>query len=391
MATASRRNMTSKLLQVIGVITVLGLVAGSIAGFGILKDRVRVVVEADDADLGPDPTALLRDDVQSLAGNLLVLQQAVASNFEQLASGLEAGAEARHEDVRQLLQTVKQVQSRLDALGLSMARVQAKVDALQIAPATAAVSEAQRPVAVEQQPSPVVAPAEEEPPAEEPPAEESPAEESPAEESPAEKAPAEKATKKRGFLSFSLPSTRLAFDEPQTYSLLSKLCRVGFDAKSTLHDFTGVTSAVTGSFRADFDDREGLCKGTVVVAVGTLKTGVEDRDTNMWEYLDQKNHPEIRFAIERFEAAEAGVDVAAGKATGEVFGKMTIRGKTLDLRMPVKIEVDPQQRVVITGQQKLKLSDYGVPVPSQLGVINMEDEVVVWIALRARAQAEAGK
>ena len=70
---------------------------------------------------------------------------------------------------------------------------------------------------------------------------------------------------------------------------------------------------------------------------------------------------------------------------------MTIRGKTLVLRVPVKIEVDPQQRVVIKGQAKLKLSDYGVPVPSQLGVINMEDEVMVWLALRARAQAEAVK
>ena len=31
--------------------------------------------------------------------------------------------------------------------------------------------------------------------------------------------------------------------------------------------------------------------------------------------------------------------------------------------------------------------DYGVPVPSQLGVINMQDEVKIWIALRARVQA----
>ncbi len=31
--------------------------------------------------------------------------------------------------------------------------------------------------------------------------------------------------------------------------------------------------------------------------------------------------------------------------------------------------------------------DYEVPVPSQLGLINMQDEVVVWIALRARVAA----
>src|SRR5690606_39721898 len=107
---------------------------------------------------------------------------------------------------------------------------------------------------------------------------------------PVAEAPATKP--KSGFLSFSLPATRLAFDQPQEYKLLPKLCRVGFDAKSTLHDFTGVTSAVSGSFRADFDDRDGLCQGEVLATAGTLKTGVDGRDANMWEYLDSANHPE---------------------------------------------------------------------------------------------------
>ena len=70
---------------------------------------------------------------------------------------------------------------------------------------------------------------------------------------------------------------------------------------------------------------------------------------------------------------------------------MTIRGQTRELTMPVAIEVDPQKRVVVTGQAPLELSDYGVPVPSQLGIINMQDEVVVWVALRARVQTGGGK
>jgi hypothetical protein len=31
------------------------------------------------------------------------------------------------------------------------------------------------------------------------------------------------------------------------------------------------------------------------------------------------------------------------------------------------------------------MSDFGVTPPSQLGVINVEDEVKIWIALRARS------
>jgi polyisoprenoid-binding protein YceI len=70
---------------------------------------------------------------------------------------------------------------------------------------------------------------------------------------------------------------------------------------------------------------------------------------------------------------------------------MTIRGQSRPFAMPVAVEVDAQKRVVVTGQAPLKLSDYGVPVPSQLGLINMQDEVVVWIALRARAAAGGKK
>lgn len=70
---------------------------------------------------------------------------------------------------------------------------------------------------------------------------------------------------------------------------------------------------------------------------------------------------------------------------------MTIRGQAREVRMPITVEVDPQKRVVLAGQMPLKLSDHGVPVPSQLGVINMQDEVVVWVALRARLQTGGRK
>lgn len=71
---------------------------------------------------------------------------------------------------------------------------------------------------------------------------------------------------------------------------------------------------------------------------------------------------------------------------------MTIRGQNRDVAMPVRFALDPQQRLVVEGQMPLKLSDYGVAVPSQLGgAITMQDQVTVWIALRARPQAKGGK
>ncbi|MFN7670092.1 MAG: YceI family protein, partial [Planctomycetota bacterium] len=228
------------------------------------------------------------------------------------------------------------------------------------------------PVAVATEPSPAVAPAPQ-----------------PAVAPTAAAAPAAKP--KGGFLTFSVPATKFRFDEAQDYALVPDLCSVGFDAKSTLHDFTGRTGAVRGGFRADFDEADATWSGEIVCQAATLATGVEGRDDNMRDHLDTKNHAEIRFRLDRFKAAPDGLDAANQKVRGEVSGTMTIRGQSKPFAMPVAVEVDAQKRVVVTGQAPLKLSDYGVPVPSQLGLINMQDEVVVWIALRARAAAGGRK
>jgi polyisoprenoid-binding protein YceI len=152
-----------------------------------------------------------------------------------------------------------------------------------------------------------------------------------------------------------------------------------------------VTQNVSGTFRLDFDDPQGAWTGSVRCDATTLKTGVDGRDSNMWEYLDTKNHPAIEFTIEKFEPAKDGVDVAKQTAKGEVKGTMRIRGKQKPVSMPVQLEIDAQRRLVVKGEMPLSLPDYDVPVPSQLGVINMEKDVKVWISLRARVKVGGGK
>ena len=343
--------MVGKVLQWLGVAFLLALVGGAVFALFVVKDRVRIVVQSDEAPVGADPVLLLRDDVQVAARDVAELRTALSASLEQLANALEERAQVRQAEVRSLLAEVSTMRQQLAAIEH---RLQAGEAAATVAPAgatapAASASPAQPPVA---------------PP-------------------PAATAP----PKAGGFLSFSVPAQTFRFDEALQYRLVPELCRVGFDAKSTLHDFTGVTSKVSGEFTADFDDPEGRWTGEVVCDAGTLVTGVDGRDESMREHLDTVNHPQIRFVLQQFVPAPNGVDVAKRTARGEVVGQMTIRGKTRELRLPVAIEVDPSRRVVINGETTLLLSDYGVPVPSQLGLINMEDQVKVWVALRARVQA----
>jgi polyisoprenoid-binding protein YceI len=365
------------LLQWLGVACVLGLVGASVAGLAVLKDRVRIIVQDDAVAAGPDPTTLLRDDVQVLQRDLAALAPAIGEGIERFLLDSENRAAARHQDLAALRREVAALQLRCDEIARGIAGLQSAVAAVasqgtQAGPPAAAVAEpdaATVPVA--------------------PPAASLEA------ATPAADAPSVAAAPPRAggatFLSFQLPSAGFRFDQPQEFVLVPALCRIGFDAKSTLHDFSGVTSSVEGRFRADLHDPQAGWQGEVKVRAATLTTGIDGRDANMRDLLEVERHPEICFAIDRLEAAADGIDCQAQTVRGEIAGRMTIRGQTRALAMPVTIEVDHQKRVVINGQAKLRLSDYGITPPSQLGVISMQDEVVVWAALRARAQAGSGR
>lgn len=360
--------MHGRLLQWLGVALVLAVLGAGVGALMIVKDRVRVVITDDQAAVGPDPVALLRDDLGVVARDLGELRTGIGANFERLGSVLEERAEARHADVRTVVQELAGVRQQLDAQASLLQRFEQRLRQLEATAPAAAMA---------------AAPAPEPEPAPEPKPEPEPA------VTPTEPALAAAPPKPKGgaFLSFSIPATTFAFDRQQSYQLVPELCRVGFDAKSTLHDFSGVTSNVAGEFTADFDDAQGAWRGEVRCEAGTLVTGVDGRDENLREHLATTEHPQIRFEIQRFVPAANGIDAARQTVRGEVQGRMHIRGVARELTMPVTVEVDASRRVVVNGQVPLRLSDYQVPVPSQLGVINMQDEVTIWIALRARVQA----
>ncbi|MBK8098530.1 MAG: YceI family protein [Planctomycetes bacterium] len=378
--------MSKNLLAAFGLLTLVVLAATAVAGLLIVKDRVRIVVTQDETGERPDPTALLRDDLQTVGKDVAALTQALGENFERLAGALEAAADRRHAEVMALRQELTAVRQTLTAQAGQDQALQGKVTMIgeRIANLAAAVAAAP---ATPVQPA-AVPPGE---PAPLPPTATEPPTTAPASPEPVGVTPPQQpATQKpAGFLGFQVGGARFRFDALQRYSIIPELSRVGFDAKSTLHDFSGVTSKVIGEFVADFDDPQGAWTGRVTCEAATLATGVDGRDTAMREHLDTGHHAEIVFALQKFEAAKDGIDVGKQTAQGEVIGTMTIRGKDQPLRMPVTITVDASRRVVIEGQVPLKLSDYGVPVPSQLGLINMQDEVKVWIALRARVRQES--
>ena len=170
---------------------------------------------------------------------------------------------------------------------------------------------------------------------------------------------------------------------------MPSLSRVGFDGKSTLHDFSGATSQVSGEIEFDPSKPGESPRGRITAKAASLDTGNDDRDEDMHEALGTAEHPELAFELEGFEPTT--VDAKAMKVAGAAKGTMTIHGTKQKVSMPVNLTVDEAHRLTIQGEMPLLMSKYGVSVPSAaLGVISMKDEVKVWISLKLRAGPNPG-
>lgn len=370
----------SRLVRWAPTLAGLALAGVGFGALGVAQSQVEITVRPPEAPAeGPDPLALLRDDVATLQADLSALSKGLGANLEQLARGLDgASAERDDEQAQQLAQLQQRLRTleragntRAQRLAQQLAALRAELAQRGAAP----VASEETPLAQAPAPEPIPEPAPEPEPAEPAPAE------------PGEPEPAPK--KKRGLFSFKLAGGGPDFSQRQRYQVIASLSRVGFDAKSTLHDFSGVTSKVRGWLTTRLTGDDAHARGHVEAEVAELKTGVDGRDEEMLKRLDAKTHPKIVFELSRLEAKQS--DTKARTYSGLAHGAFRIHGKRKEVTVPVEIEVDRSRRLVAKGEVGLQLTDFGIEPPSVAGAINMENEIKVWLSLRLRSlgQAEA--
>jgi len=379
----------SRSLQYFGVAALAALVIGSAIALNVVKGRIQVVVsEAEDAaQRGPDPLELLRADLAELRAEIARGDELLPQHLQTVHDSLSGDATTRESAVRQELAALRtqlaNVEARLETSARSNEAARAQTEATLQRFATAlndlstaiAANAAQ---AAERARVEVVAVV----PVEVAPVEVAPVAVAPVEPTPAPVEPPPADTAKKGFLSFKVPEKGFRFDARQRLAIVPSLSRVGFDAKSTLHDFSGVTQKVEGELVVDLSKPGDAPKGRISVECASLDTGLADRDEGMRELLESEKQKQITFTWSAFEAQS--VDTAKQLVQGTVRGKLAIRGVERELAMPVKVSVDASKRVGIEGEARIKLTDFGIEPPSQLGMIEVEDELRLWISLRAR-------
>jgi polyisoprenoid-binding protein YceI len=121
------------------------------------------------------------------------------------------------------------------------------------------------------------------------------------------------------------------------------------------------------------------------VPVRSLTTGLSLRDDHMRRYIfttERGETPDLRFTGESVDCP-----VPPRQAPCTLSGTLSIRGAARPFVMAVKLSRDGG-RLRALGDGTVKLSDYGIPLPSQLGVKTC-DEVKIHLELAARAPAAA--
>ena len=130
--------------------------------------------------------------------------------------------------------------------------------------------------------------------------------------------------------------------------LVPSQSRVGFDAKSTLRDFSGTTSQVAGELSFDLSRPDAEPQGQIRVVAASLDTGNAGRDEEMRGHLETERYGEMRFTLERF--APSAIDAAGGSVEGTGHGAGGVRGGAPPPAQPRaarRQQVDHLRRVLV--------------------------------------------
>lgn len=361
--------MNNKWLSRLGWLAILAFVVAAFGALAVVSRRVTVTIANEEtaARRGPDPLDLVSADIAAARDELRALGEWIQQQADARDAAIDAAAE-RHRAAQQAeLAELRGAIDRLEDRVRELAQVSPREHALTGGASQLAARE----------------PTTTEPESSTPPLVNAPAAVPAVPRAGSDPAPVPNAgTTNKGFLSFKSAGQGFAFDALQRFALAPSLSRVGFDARSTLHDFSGACSSVSGEFQVDLARPSIGCSGSVRASAAALDTGLAERDAEMRKVLGVAEFAEIRFDWKSFDAVE--VDAQAMKVTGTAHGTLSIHGISRAVSVPVRVAVDASRRVGIEGELHVKLSDYGIEPPQKLGVISVDDDVVVWLALRAR-------
>lgn len=112
---------------------------------------------------------------------------------------------------------------------------------------------------------------------------------------------------------------------------------------------------------------------TIVLDAKSYDSGNGFRDDAVYGMLDADNYPTITFQSSGLEQVTMG---SGNSGSANLVGSLTIHGKTKTVTMPLKASLDASNHLTADGEVTFNYADYGVKVPSMMGM-TASDQVTV--------------
>lgn len=172
---------------------------------------------------------------------------------------------------------------------------------------------------------------------------------------------------------------------------------VSFTSTAPLVKFTGRTARVQGSATVDVRDVS-RSTGEFRVDLASLDTGIKLRDEHMRKFLETGAYPEATFKVRKVRSK---VKSLPENRPVSVFvdGDLTIHGTTRHVTLPAEAtflpQTDPEFRagdwVKLSSTFGVRMTDYGIRIPSMILGPKVNNDVEIGIQAMARAEgARAG-
>lgn len=162
----------------------------------------------------------------------------------------------------------------------------------------------------------------------------------------------------------------------QSYKLNNKASSLMIEGTSNIHDWTLEAESTSGVLTAEFDEGklEEIENLEFTVVANSLRSGKSGMDKNTYKALNTDKYREITFKLKNVQSIDKkSNDTYKVKATGS----LEISGTKKDVNLNFDLKSNNNQ-IILTGEHKLTMTDYGVDAPTAMfGTITTGEDVVI--------------
>jgi polyisoprenoid-binding protein YceI len=161
-----------------------------------------------------------------------------------------------------------------------------------------------------------------------------------------------------------------------------------FESNAPLEDIVGVSNKLSIMVMINTNDITKMPKAKIGVDLASLKTGIELRDEHLRSpnWLDTDKYPKATFMLTGIFNPSSNTLNDGKKVKATANGQFTVHGVTKKISVPVELTYFkenamtkakmPGNLLKVKGKFSIKLSDYGVKIPSMVvGKLNEEIQV----------------